>query len=97
MEPPAVAILNYKTVREVVTLSRIFFSNWDFDGFSLYTFNIAGRKSETAMGRGGESNPFCMLVSLKRQGRVARPELTSYIIDEENSLHFYYQFTPKCK
>jgi hypothetical protein len=48
--PPAVALLNCMTIRELYYMFAVFFKNWNFSRvFSLY-HNFAGRISEAAMG-----------------------------------------------
>jgi hypothetical protein len=66
--PPAVALLNYITIREALTLSRIFSKLGFFAEFSLDIKNIAERINAAALSEGRAAPQFCVLMSLK--GRV---------------------------
>ncbi len=60
--PPAVALLNYMTIKE------LYYNFVDFSrrtGIFLYIINFARRISEAVMaGRGARSAPFCVLKNI---------------------------------
>jgi hypothetical protein len=71
------------------------FADFSKQGFSrIFSINLAGRQLYRWPGEGARGAPFCVLMSLKRQvrianGRVTRPEPTSYLYGTCMNLYLY--------